>query len=281
MLVGTKQASGADLRWFHRVFFSAVLVHFAPSILHFRENYGADAFRVDAWNTTLFSVMSDAPEWVGAAIAVISVLAALLGILGWQIRINALLCFFGFYCLASANSMNVGAIVLTDVWAILIITGLFYRADKPSLCRRLILIQIFAAFFAAGLQKLLAGWPIQNDLFVFLNAPPGIITRKWVSSVAILRSEAMGEFLTWSTVLIELFVPILALFERTRRAAGLVCICFFVGLIAVMDVPWLFFLIYGAGALLLLGVGTERKPLSRGRTPRQRTREVSVRRLPT
>ena len=58
--------------------------------------------------------------------------------------------------------------------------------------------------------------------------------------------------LTWLTLGVELGTPILLLVRRTRLVAFVVYELFFLGIIAMLEVPPLFYCIFASAALLAL-----------------------------
>lgn len=78
------------------------------------------------------------------------------------------------------------------------------------------------------------------------------MVRDWVASSSFLHGSFAGHALSWLTVGIELMTPAGLLFRRTRVAALIVFELFFLGIIAMLEVPALFYFTFAFGGLLAL-----------------------------
>jgi len=123
---------------------------------------------------------------------------------------------------------------------------------EPSLLDSLVLFQILLAVFFSGVEKLLAGWPGTNEMSIVLAYPRGFMVRDWVAALPVLHGPVMSTLLTWGTLAIELGTPILLLIRRTRIYALVAYELFFLGIIAMLEVPPLFYFIFASVPLLAL-----------------------------
>jgi len=260
---------------FRIVFFGALIVHFVPSMLHFGDAYSAGAMRSEEWSHWVYlHYWRWSSGWVHAA-AVATVVALLFGLLGVLPRLSAAVVAVGLYGFASVNGLPVQTLALLTVWAILplwvICGGGNQVLSVEALIRRklgrapagppresrllpaLVLYQVLLGVFFAGIEKLLAGWPMSNEMAVVLNYPEGFMVRDWVASAGWLHGAFITGLLSWATVIIELGAPPALLFRRTRTPAFLAYQAFFLGIIAMLEVPPLFYFVYAGGALLALG----------------------------
>jgi len=85
-----------------------------------------------------------------------------------------------------------------------------------------------------------------------LAYPRGFMVRDWVAALPVLHGPVMSTLLTWGTLAIELGTPILLLVRRTRIYALVAYELFFLGIIAMLEVPPLFYFIFASVPLLAL-----------------------------
>jgi hypothetical protein len=244
-------------------FFGGLLLHFAPSLIWLDIGYGRGAVRVDAWNHWLFAHLSHTPFVLVRVLAILTLLALVAAIIGIRPRIAAIVGGLGCYAFASFNSIHLQTLALVPAWAILMLwmicgvgaNAFAPRANherEPSLLGSLILYQVLLAVFFSGVEKLLAGWPWSNEMGIVLAYPRGFMVRDWVAALPILHGPVMSTLLTWGTLAVELGTPILLLVRRTRLVALVVYELFFLGIIAMLEVPPLFYFIFASVPLLAL-----------------------------
>lgn len=247
-------------------FFSGLLLHFAPSLLWLDRGYGPGAVRTDAWSHWLFSHLWRIPTWLLHAFAIATLLGCVAGIVGLRPRIAAIVAGVGCYAFASFNSLHLQTLALVPAWAILrlwMICGgggnalsldARLRAAPPeresSLLGSLILFQVLLAVFFSGIEKLLAGWPWSNEMAIVLGYPQGFMVRDWVAALPVLHGSVVSTVLTWGTLCVELGTPILLLVRRTRVVAFIAYELFFLGIIAMLEVPPLFYFIFASVPVL-------------------------------
>lgn len=255
---------------FRIAFFTGVLVHFAPSLLWLDVGYGRGAVRTDAWNHWLFSHLWQIPPGVLRALALVTLAACVAGIVGLRPRIAAIVGGAGCYAFASFNSIHLQTLALIPTWAIFLLWMIcgggssalsvdrLLRRDRepparePGLLGSLILFQVLLAVLFSGIEKLLAGWPWSNEMGIVLAYPKGFMVRDWVAALPVLHGAVVSTALTWLTLAVELGTPILLLVRRTRIAALVAYELFFLGIIAMLEVPPLFYFIFAGAPLLAL-----------------------------
>lgn len=248
-------------------FFAGLLLHFAPSLLWLDIGYGRGAVRVDAWNHWLFSHLWKLSPAVLRTMSVATLLALVAGLFGLRPRIAALAGGLGCYAFASFNAIHLQTLALVPAWAILMLWAICgggsavvsvdaRLAKQPeresSLLGSLILYQVLLAVFFSGVEKVLAGWPLSNEMGIVLAYPKGFIVRDWVAALPLLHGPIVSNALTWLTVIVELGAPILLLVRGTRMAALAAYELFFLGIIAMLEVPPLFYCIFASAPLLAL-----------------------------
>lgn len=232
-------------------FFLGLLVHFAPSLLWLDLGYGRGAVRTDAWNHWLFSHLWRIPPGVLRAMAVVTLAACVAGIAGRWTRYAAAIAFAGCYAFASFNSIHLQTLALIPAWAILILWTLCGERQN-KLLGGLILFQVLLAVWFSGLEKVLAGWPGTNDMAVVLGYPRGFLVRDWVAALPVLHGPVMSHVFTYGTLAVELGAPLALLHPRTRLVAFVAWEAFFLGIIAMLEVPPLFYFIFAAAPVLAL-----------------------------
>jgi hypothetical protein len=274
------------LALFRIVFFGAIALHFFPTLLRLDDAYAPGALRSNEWNGWLFAHFWRVPRWALHAGATATMLACGCAIVGLRTRWAAIVCGVGCYVFASFNARYVQTLAIVNAWAILLAWMICGGGDaawsveawlarrrrrrrtdepvpvttpptpaparEPRLLSALIVYQALLAVFFSGVEKLLAGWPLSNEMRVVLSYPPGFMLRDWAASIAALRTPVVTHALTWLTLVVELGAPPCLLFARTRRAALIAYELFFLGIVALLEVPPLFWFIFAFGALLAL-----------------------------
>ena len=200
-------------------FFTGLLVHFAPSLLWLDIGYGRGAVRTDAWNHWLFSHLWKLSPGTVRTLAIVTLLGCLAGIVGLRPRIAAIVAGLGCYTFAAFNSVHLQTLALIPAWAILMLWMICgggsaaYSIDaritkqperEPSLLGSLILYQVLLAVFFSGVEKLLAGWPMSNEMAIVLGYPKGFMVRDWVAALPFLHGPVVSTLLTWLTLIPQL-----------------------------------------------------------------------------
>jgi hypothetical protein len=254
---------------FRIAFFVGVALHFFPSLLTLDDAYRRGALRTEEWNHWLYVNFTKIPPGALRFMAVITMGACVCGMIGLRPRIAAIVSGAGLYAFASFNGMHVQTLALINTWAILLLWSLVGGGSavlsidalmrrpaqpprEPKILPALILYQTLLAVFFSGIEKLIAGWPISNQMGILLSYPRGFMLRDWVVSTSWLHSEGVTRLLTWFTVVVEIGAPVLMLFKRTRVGALLAYEVFFLGIVAMLEVPPLFYCMFAFGGLLAL-----------------------------
>lgn len=252
---------------FRIAFFTGLGLHFFPALLRLDDAYGRGSLRTEEWNHWLYVHFQKVPHRELRTLAVLTMVACVAGVVGLRPRIAALVAGAGCYIFASFNGLHVQTLAIVDAWALLLLWMIcgggagawsvdaalrrkVVREDR--LLANLILFQILLAVFFSGVEKLLAGWPGSNEMRVILSYPKGFMVRDWVAASPWLHGGFVSTLLTYLTLAVELGAPVLMLFKRTRVWALLVYQLFFLGIIAMLEVPPLFYFSFAFGALLCL-----------------------------
>src|SRR5262249_14912643 len=159
--------------------FGALAVHFFPSLIRLDDAYARGALRSDEWSHWLYVHFHKIPHgWLRAG-SILTMAACLAGVLGVRPRIAAIVAGVGLYAFASFNGFPVQPLALLDVWGILLLWMICGggdgalslerlirrkpRAPEPRLLPSLILYQVLLAVFFSGVEKLRAGWPLDDQ----------------------------------------------------------------------------------------------------------------------
>jgi hypothetical protein len=252
---------------FRMAFFGGLLLHFFPSLWNLDDAYARGALRSQEWSEFLYAHFWKIPRPLLRAGAVTTMLAIVAGLVGLYPRVAAAVTFAGCYAFASFNGLPVQTLALVNAWAILLLWTLCgggggawsadallrrARVPEPRLFPSLALLQTLLVVWFSGVEKVLAGWPFNDEMGVILGYPKGFLVRDWVAGAGILHHHAVTLALSWLTVLVELGAPIAMLFRRTRWPAVIVYQLFFLGIVAALEVPPLFYFMFAAGGLLAL-----------------------------
>ena len=254
---------------FRVAFFGGLALHFFPGLIHLDDAYAAAGLRSAEWNRWLYDHFPTMPRGLVRAGALVTMLGVLMGLVGLRPRIAAIVSFAGLYAFASFNALPVQTLALVNAWAILLLWCILgggsavWSVDaalrrptppprEPRLFASLALWQTLLVVFFSGVEKLLAGWPRTNEMGVILSYPRGFMVRDWVAASPWLMRPWLTSALSWLTLAVELGTPVALLFRRTRLVALVAYEAFFLGIVAMLEVPPLFYLMFAAGALLAL-----------------------------
>jgi hypothetical protein len=249
--------------------FLGVLVHFLPSLLALDVEYAVTAVRVRLHNGWLHDHLGALPRPVVGALAVLLVLATVLGALGVATRAAGALTMLLTWTFASFNALPVQTIALLCAWSLLPVFAVFpgsasawsveaWRARRqggalppPALLGSVSLFLVVWPVFFAGVEKIVAGWLGHHEMAMLFRTPPGYLLRD-VAFWFPLRSSWFSEAIAWLTVVIELSAPVLLMFRRTRWLGLVLWLGLFAGIFALIEVPPLFVAIFLFGAFLPL-----------------------------
>lgn len=253
---------------FRIFFFSGLIIHFFPSFIWFDDNYLPNIMRSGNWNMWLYENFLKLPHALVIICAFLTCAACICGLVGLWPRLSAMVTGVGLYTFASVNSLNVQSLALLFVWSTLWIWAvagggnevlslenkLEGLSPRPGdrMCRGLIGWYLMLVLFFAGHEKLLTHWPQSEEMTALFKFPAGIVVRgPWVHLPHEVQ-RFLGISIGLATVLVQLGVPVLTAFRKTRLYALIVYELFFIGIVTVLNVPLLFYLVMAPGGLLLL-----------------------------
>ena len=253
---------------FRIAFFTGLALHFGPALVLIEENFTVGSVRARQWNDWLFFHLGDVPLPALRILAAVTLLAIVSGLVGFRPRLSSCITFVGSWVFASFNALPVQTLALFNAWAVLTVCCVCGGASHvwsldawlhkgpagppPSTLGRLIFFQCALGFFFAGVEKVLWGYLSHNEMAMLLATPRGYILRSWVHEVPLLRATWVTWTMSLSTVLIELLAPLLLLVRRTRLWALAAYELLFLAIIAMIEVPPLFFCMFFFGGLLVV-----------------------------
>jgi hypothetical protein len=262
--------------------FCGVLVHFLPSLGALDVEYVPNAVRLRLHNGWLYDHLFAFPRWLVAALAVALVLATLLAIVGFATRAASAATMALTWTFASFNALPVQTIALLCAWSLIPVFAVFPGASSAwsldamiarrrktplpptTMVANVSAFLVVAPFFGAGIEKLVVGWATTNEMAMLFRTPPGYILRD-VAYHLPLEQEWFSAGIAWLTIGVELCAPVLLLFRRTRLLGLLLWLGLFAGIVALIEVPPLFFAIFFFGAFLFLDANEVDRMLCRHR----------------
>jgi hypothetical protein len=252
--------------------FLGVIVHFAPALVAHDIEFAHTAVRARLHNGWLYDHLEQVPRAVVAALAVALVLSAASAACGFFTRLASTATMLLTWVFASWNALPVQTIALLCAWSLIPVYAVLpgsasiwsidaWRArrtertlDPPGAVASVAWFLVVWPVFFAGIEKIVSGWLARNEMAMLFRTPPGYILRDVTFSLP-LDNEWLSQGIGWGTVCVELTAPTLLLFRRTRAAGLLLWIGLFVGIVALIEVPPLFFAIFFFGVFLSLETG--------------------------
>ncbi len=262
---------------FFRIFVALTTgLHVIPSFFHLDDNYLSTALKTT--NDMFFipqvlNVVAQSPDWwviVMVAVFLVTWFCFLIGL--WS-QMSCILMTATCYYFYALNDFQIG----TLSWDILLVTlflmcvtnhhGDYFSVDalrrnqadaykrmRPFFIQRLLQLQIASTFFYTASYKIFAqgNWIKDNPILYLMNYPPMGVTKNF------LFKEWMAgqpQFCYWVGVFIicmELFLPFLLFYPKTRRSAIYLGVFFHVILILTLDVPAIFLFLFPAQLLLFI-----------------------------
>lgn len=257
---------------FRIALFAGLLVHFGPSLWNVDVDYATGGARLRLHSEWLYAHLGDVPRGLVHALALLLVTAMMAGMIGAATRLASATTMLLTWVFASWNALPVQTIALGCAWSFLPVLAVLPGASSTwsvdaALCRRrgltppptttvasVSLWLVVLPFFFAGIEKLVVGWVTNNEMAMLFRTPRGYILRDvafWLPLQDTWFSAGIGV----GTVVIELVSPVLLCFRRTRWLGLFLWQGLFFGIVALIEVPPLFFALFFFGAFLFLDSG--------------------------
>lgn len=275
-LLTSRPSTCARLRVFCLIFFAGLASHFWPFLVDYGRFVGHPGVvgRCD--------VASLIPDSVPPMILLIGgYCGCILGMTGIAIGAAALLSLLTLQALMHRNCFPVQTLAISQAWSVLsimVLGGLVEVIRRPSLAPwrhdgddggapgawtgTVILYATLIGVLFSGIEKLHSGWGDGHTFYNLLGFPDGHVVRGWTLRRLGPWRGAIAAPLEWSTLIMEIGLPVMAMTTRLSRIVIASWALLFLGIVACLEVPLLFVTTYGA-AIVLLPV----EPLSFNRRP--------------
>lgn len=250
--------------------------HVIPSFMHMGDNYLPTAFKL--FNANFFpepvlDMVQKSPEWLIWAFMGFFCVTWFMFLTGLCAQVSCILmtlCCYYFYAL---NSFHIG----TLSWDILLVTlflmcitpyhGDYFSLDalrrndpnafrrrRPFFIQRLLQLQIASTYFYTALSKITAdgNWLAGNPMHVLMNYPPIGVTKNFMFKEWLAVHPGICHWLGIGVIAMELLLPFMLFYPKTRRSAIVAGCAFHVFLILTLDVPAIFFFLFPAQLLLFI-----------------------------
>lgn len=250
------------LVWVRVGLYLGLLLHMTPALFFYQENYAANAWRLFAGNSYIFTFFPKLATWQFLILALLWLLFVVLGLLGLLPRLSASVVFLLTYVFHQANALALETLGLQVAYGLLLIFATSgagstkfavnsclrwtnqQRADNEQAASFAVAMFLLSSIFWAGVEKLYAGWLQANTLYYYLASPAGVYVHNWVLACAWLRAPQTALVLGGITICLELITPLLFWLPKLRTLMALLLILMFTGFVAVLQLPLLFPLVY-------------------------------------
>ncbi len=262
---------------FFRIFVAlATGLHVIPAFFALPDNFSASALKLHDYSFfPLWTLrwVAQSPDWLielFVKLFIIFWFGFLVGIRTQLCGIGMTLCCYYFYAL---NSFHIG----TLSWDILLVTlflmcitpypGDYFSIDalnskhrqpwarpRPYFIQRLLQIQIASTYFYTALHKITGegDWLTGNPIHALVNYPQAGVTKNFLFKEWMAVHPQFCYVLGIIVVAVELLMPLLLFYPKTRRSGIILGFVFHVTLILTLDVPAIFFFLYPAQLLLFI-----------------------------
>ncbi len=251
-------------------------LHVIPSFFHLGDNYFAGALK--EINPNFFPVgairwVQSSPDIVVGGMVVVFLVAWFCFLIGFLTQASCIVLQLASYYFYALNSFHIG----TLSWDILLVTMFLlcltpypgdyfsidalrgadpnaYRRMRPIFIQRLLQMQIASTFFYTALYKVTAqgNWLTGNPIHALMNYPPEGVTKWFLLKEYLAVHPDLCYGIGLLIVVIELLMPVLLFWPRTRQSAIILGFLFHVGLVWTLDVPTIFFFLFPAQLLLFI-----------------------------
>jgi spore coat protein CotH len=249
--------------------FFGVIVHFGPALLAHDVEFAHTAVRARLHNGWLYDHLEQVPRAVVGVFALALVASAASAACGFRVRFASAATMLLSWVFASWNALPVQTIALLCAWSLIPVYAVLpgsastwsidaWLAKKqgrtlepPGAVASVAWFLVVWPVFFAGIEKIVSGWLQRNEMAMLFRTPPGYILRD-VTFALPLQQEWLSQAIGWGTVFVELTAPTLLLFRRTRAVGLFLWVSLFLGIVALIEVPPLFFAIFFFGVFLSL-----------------------------
>ncbi len=251
--------------------------HLLPTFVPLRDTYLSTALK--SFNGNFFTVgaielVQKSPDSLVIFFVALFCAAWLCFLVGLFSQISCILmtvCCYYFYAL---NTFAIGQVLS---WDILLVTLVLmcvvpyhgdyfsldclrrrdlnaYRRERPYFLQRLLQLQIAFTFFYTGLNKISAqgNWLTDNPIYYLMNYPAAGVTKHFLFKEFLSHHPGLCYGIGIIVLSVEIAMPVLLFWRRTRVSAITLGLVFHVLLILTLDVPAIFFFLFPAQLLLFI-----------------------------
>lgn len=262
---------------FFRIFAALTVgFHVLPTFCHLADNYFPTAFKTlndNFFTLEVLDLVQQSPSWLIVTFVWIFCVFWFFFLIGLWSRLSCIVMTLACYYFYALNSLHVG----TLSWDILLVVlflmcvssyhGDYFSLDclrkgredsyktlRPFFVQRLLQIQIAATYFYTALYKITAqgNWLTGNPMYYLMNYPSEGIVKNFILRDYLMNQPALCYWIGISIVTIEILMPFLLFYRKTRFSAIYLGFFFHVILILTFDVPAIFFFLFPPQLLLFI-----------------------------
>ncbi len=264
------------LSFFRMAVAITVGAHVIPTLFNLPDNYYSTALKSVNYNfftPQVIEVIQKSPDSVVLFFTIIFYITWFCFLIGLFSQVSCILmtlCCYYFYAL---NAFHVG----TLSWDILLVTLFLmcltsyhgdyfsvdclrrgepqaYKRKRPFFLQRLLQLQIASTFFYTALYKITAAgnWLTDNPVYYLMNYPPSGVTKWFLVRDFFAARPELCYIVGVVIVGIEISLPFLLFYPRTRITAIYWGIFFHIVLVMTFDVPAIFLFLFPAQLLLFI-----------------------------
>lgn len=250
--------------------------HVIPTFFQMGENYLPTAFR--EYNAVFFTVdflqwVAQSPVWLIYFFVGLFYVSCFFMLIGFLSQLSCILMTASCYYFYALNSFQVG----TLSWDILLVTLFLmcmtpyhgdyfsldcllwgkqdaYKRKRPYFIQRLLQVQVGFTYFYTALYKITAegNWLKENVIFYLMHNPPSGVTKLFLVRDFLKEQPQLCFVIGILIVVVELLMPFLLFWRKTRLSAVYLGMVFHVMLILTLDVPAIFFFLFPPQLLLFI-----------------------------
>lgn len=250
--------------------------HVIPAFFHLDDTFFHTAFKT--YNPTFFppeflKLVAQSPDSVVLGFVILFCISWLFFLIGLYSQLSCIVMTLTCYYFYALNAFVVGALS----WDILLVTlflmcGTSYHGDyfsvdcvrrgipeaykrrRPYFVQRLLQMQIAFTYFYTGLIKMTGpgNWLSDNPIYYLMNYPVEGVTKQFLLRDVFAHHPDWCYALGVLIVAIELAMPFLLFYPRTRISAIFLGFIFHITLLLTLDVPAIFFFLFPPQLLLFI-----------------------------
>jgi predicted DCC family thiol-disulfide oxidoreductase YuxK len=250
--------------------------HVIPAFFHLEDTFYHTAFKTmnpNFFPRPILELVSQSPDPLVLGVVILFCAAWFFFLIGFFAQLSCIVMTLGCYYFYALNAFVVGALS----WDILLVTlflmcltpfhGDYFSVDamrggdphayqrrRPYFIQRLLQMQIAFTFFYTGLIKITGpgNWLKDNPIYYLMNYPMEGVTKMFLLREFFAQRPELCYNIGVLIVGIELAMPFLLFYPRTRTSAIYLGIFFHLTLLLAFDVPAIFFFLFPAQLLLFI-----------------------------